>query len=262
MEQLTYKLEIYEGPLDLLLDLIDKNKIDIMNIPIALICDQYMAYIEQARAMDLELAGEFIVMASELLYIKSKMLLPRNEETDEDPRAMLASAMLEYKRTKEASVSLTRMFGEFGSRMIKDTDEIQIDTSYVADHDAELLSRAMLKMLSEIRVSDEDAVKRFEPLIKKPPVSVAVVATRLIEVLSTGKPITLYNYFSTADSRSTMIAMFMAMLELLKAGAVLLEETEYSSDGVIRSDESVQISLNRDADPETVKRILKESANA
>ena len=87
------------------------------------------------------------------------------------------------------------------------------------------------------------------------------VASRLIEVLSTGKPITLYSYFSTADSRSTMIAMFMAMLELLKAGAVLLEETEYSSDGVIRSDESVQISLNRDADPETVKRILKESAN-
>ena len=76
MEKLTYKLEVYEGPLDLLLDLIDKNKIDIMNIPIALICDQYMEYIEQARAMDLELAGEFIVMASELLYIKSKMLLP------------------------------------------------------------------------------------------------------------------------------------------------------------------------------------------
>jgi segregation and condensation protein A len=261
MESVTYRLDQFEGPLDLLLTLIQKNKVNISDIPIALICDQYVATIAEAQRLDMDVAAEFLVMASELMLIKSKMLLPRNEETDEDPRAMLASAMLEYKRTKEASVSLTRMFGEFGSRMIKDTDEIQIDTSYVADHDAELLSRAMLKMLSEIRVSDEDAVKRFEPLIKKPPVSVAVVATRLIEVLSTGKPITLYNYFSTADSRSTMIAMFMAMLELLKAGAVLLEETEYSSDGVIRSDESVQISLNQDADPETVKRILKESAN-
>ena len=262
MDTIQYKIDRFEGPLDLLLALVEKNKINIDDIPISLLCSQYMEYIAQAQAMDIELSSEFIVMASELMLIKSKMLLPRNEETDEDPRAMLASAMLEYKRTKEASVSLTRMFAEFGTRMIKDTDEIQVDTSYVADHDAELLSRAMLKMLSEIRVSDEDAVKRFEPLIKKPPVSVAVVASRLIEVLSTGKPITLYNYFSTADSRSTMIAMFMAMLELLKAGAVLLEETEYTPDGVIHADESVQISLNRDADPETVKRILKESANA
>ena len=100
MEQLTYKLEIYEGPLDLLLDLIEKNKIDIMNIPIALICDQYMAYIEQARSMDLELAGEFIVMASELLLIKSKMLLPRIEPDEEDPLASLAEALLIYKQAK------------------------------------------------------------------------------------------------------------------------------------------------------------------
>ena len=254
METIQYKIDRFEGPLDLLLALVEKNKINIDDIPISLLCSQYMEYIAAAQAMDIELSSEFLVMASELMLIKSKMLLPRSDETDEDPRAMLASAMLEYKRTKEASVSLTRMFAEFGTRMIKDTDEIQVDTSYVADHDAQ--------MLSEIRVSDEDAVKRFEPLIKKPPVSVVAVASRLIEALSTGKPITLYNYFSTADSRSTLIAMFMAMLELLKAGAVLLEETEYTPDGVIRSDETAQISLNRDADPETVKRILKESANA
>ena len=173
METIQYKIDRFEGPLDLLLALVEKNKINIDDIPISLLCSQYMEYIAQAQAMDIELSSEFIVMASELMLIKSKMLLPRNEETDEDPRAMLANAMLEYKRTKEASVSLTRMFAEFGTRMIKDTDEIQVDTSYVADHDAELLSRAMLKMLSEIRVTEEDAVKRVEPLIKKPPVSVA-----------------------------------------------------------------------------------------
>ena len=164
METIQYKIDRFEGPLDLLLALVEKNKINIDDIPISLLCSQYMEYIAAAQAMDIELSSEFIVMASELMLIKSKMLLPRNEETDEDPRAMLA--------TKEASVALTRMFAEFGTRMIKDTDEIQVDTSYVADHDAELLSRAMLKMLSEIRVTDEDAVKRFEPLIKKPPVSV------------------------------------------------------------------------------------------
>ena len=109
MERLTYKLEVYEGPLDLLLDLIAKNKIDIMNIPIALICDQYMQYITDARAMDMELAGEFIVMASELLYIKSKMLLPRAEPDEEDPRASLAEALLLYKQAKEAAEQLVPM---------------------------------------------------------------------------------------------------------------------------------------------------------
>ena len=108
MEKLTYRLEVYEGPLDLLLDLIAKNKIDIMNIPIALICDQYMQYITEAQAMDMELAGEFIVMASELLYIKSKMLLPRAEPDEEDPRASLAEALLLYKQAKEAAEQLLK----------------------------------------------------------------------------------------------------------------------------------------------------------
>ena len=118
METIQYKIDRFEGPLDLLLALVEKNKINIDDIPISLLCSQYMEYIATAQAMDIELSSEFIVMASELMLIKSKMLLPRNEETDEDPRAMLASAMLEYKRTKEASVSLTRMFAEFGTRMI------------------------------------------------------------------------------------------------------------------------------------------------
>lgn len=100
MEQLTYKLDIYEGPLDLLLDLIAKNKLDITDIPIALICDQYMAYIAQARAMDMELAGEFIVMASELLYIKSKVLLPHTDPEEEDPRTSLSEMLLLYKQAK------------------------------------------------------------------------------------------------------------------------------------------------------------------
>ena len=99
IEQLTYRLDQFEGPLDLLLTLITKNKVSITDIPIAIICDQYMEYIEEAQRMDLDIASEFIVMASELMLIKSRMLLPRDEESEEeDPRAALAAALLEYKR--------------------------------------------------------------------------------------------------------------------------------------------------------------------
>lgn len=261
MQSLNYKLDRFEGPLDLLLSLVEKNKINIDDIPISLLCSQYMEYIQAAQAMDIELSSEFLVMASELMLIKSKMLLPRNEETEEDPRAALAAAMLEYQRTKAVSASLTRMFAQYGTRMIKDTDEIKADTSFVADHDMELLTRAMIRMLSEVRVTDEEALQRFEPLIRKSTVSVASVASALIEQLRDGSSVTLCRYFSAADSRSTLIAMFMAMLELLKSGTVLLTEKDYTPDGIIRSADDAFITLNPEADPDEAAKYLKDEAN-
>ncbi|MBE6662484.1 MAG: segregation/condensation protein A, partial [Ruminococcaceae bacterium] len=89
MDALTYRLDQFEGPLDLLLTLIHKNKVNIEDIPISLICDQYMQFVREAQSMDMDIAAEFIVMASELMLIKSKMLLPRDEEVEEDPRKQL-----------------------------------------------------------------------------------------------------------------------------------------------------------------------------
>ena len=86
LTEMTYRLDQFEGPLDLLLDLIKRNKVSITDIPISIICDQYMEYINEAQRMDLDIAAEFIVMASELLYIKSRMLLPHEEGTENDPR--------------------------------------------------------------------------------------------------------------------------------------------------------------------------------
>ena len=106
-ESLNFKLEIFEGPLDLLLSLISKNKVDIYDIPISLILDQYLEYLEDMRRMDMDIAGEFITMASELMLIKSRMLLPKSPlEEDIDPRERLAQALIEYKRAKEAAVML------------------------------------------------------------------------------------------------------------------------------------------------------------
>ncbi len=263
MEELKYRLDQFEGPLDLLLTLVEKNKINIDDIPISLLCSQYMEYLAAAEEMNVEISAEFVVMASELMLIKSKMLLPRDEENEEDPRAALAAAMLEYQRTKEASVSLTRMFAQYGARMVKDTDEIKADNSFVADHSVDLLTRAMMRMLTEVRITDEEALKRFEPLIKRPVVSVASVATVLIDTLRDGTPVTLNQYFASARrSKPVAIAMFMAMLELLKSGCVLLEETEYTEEGVITADDSASIRLNPEADLASITKILKDSANA
>ncbi len=261
METLQYRLDRFEGPLDLLLSLVEKNKINIDDIPISLLCSQYMEYITAAQEMDIALSSEFIEMASELMLIKSKMLLPRDEEEEEDPRAALAAAMLEYKRIKEATASLSAMYGEYGARMVKDTDEIRADDAEISPHDVELLRRAMLRMLSEVRMSDEEAVERFEPLLRRPAITVAAVADRLINALRGGERVTLLAFFHTAQTRPMLIAMFMAMLELLKTGAVRLEEDSYAPEGVIGSDTDAAISLDPQADVEEIKNILKESAN-
>ena len=148
--ELNYKLEKFEGPLDLLLSLISKNKIDIADIPIALLCDQYMEYINAAEELDMDLSSDFLYMASELMLIKSRMLLPRDEENDEDPREALAAALLEYQRAKSASERLKVMFGEYGGRMVKETDEISPDKTYVADHESELLYKAFVKVMNAL----------------------------------------------------------------------------------------------------------------
>ena len=106
MNELNFRLEVFEGPLDLLLSLISKNKVDIYDIPIALILDQYMEYLDQMRQMDMDIAGDFIVMAADLMLIKSKMLLPKtviDGEEPEDPRAELARSLIAYKQAKEAA---------------------------------------------------------------------------------------------------------------------------------------------------------------
>lgn len=101
MEELNLKIERYEGPLDLLLALIAKNKLNIFDIPIAEIAEQYMAHIEAMRSLNMEVTSEFIYYAAELMLIKSRMLLPREEE--EDPRRNLVDALLEYRRARAAA---------------------------------------------------------------------------------------------------------------------------------------------------------------
>ena len=236
----TYKIEIFEGPLDLLLSLIYKNKVDIMDIPIALIFDQYMEYLDKMREMDMDIAGEFIVMASELMLIKSRMLLPRPEGDDpgEDPRTKLANALIEYKHAKEIAEDLDEMVKQYGGRLAKDTEEIPADDSFIAEHSVYLLQRAMTRML--INRGMEELLKQeaqmVRPMIRKKIVPVgAKIVTVLRRVIKREK-CKFDTLFDGVTSRSELVATFMAVLELLKVNRINVEEDE---------NEDVYISLNK-----------------
>ena len=263
MTTISYKLEKFEGPLDLLLSLISKNKIDINDIPIALLCDQYMDYLAKAEKFDIELSSDFIVMASELMLIKSRMLLPRIDEDEEDPRAALAAYILEYKRAKEASTLLGELYSQYGLRMAKETDEISVDKTFVADHDAALLAAAYNRVLTQIKtVSDAEAKKKFDPLIKPAQiVSVAEVVGELTKKLVRERRFSLGSYFGGAASKGELITMFMAMLELLRTGLLVLEEAHFSENGVINaSSEDVSVTLPEGADENALTAAAAEMA--
>ena len=236
----TYKIEIFEGPLDLLLSLIYKNKVDIMDIPIALIFDQYMEYLDQMREMDMDIAGEFIVMASELMLIKSRMLLPRpeGEEPGEDPRTKLANALIEYKHAKEVAEDLDEMIKQYGGRLAKDTEEIPADDSFIAEHSVALLQRAMTRML--LNRGTEELLKQeaqmVRPMIRKKIVPVGVKIVTVLRRVIKREKCKFDTLFDGVTSRSELVATFMAVLELLKVNRINVEEDEF---------EDVYISLNK-----------------
>ncbi|MEE0968779.1 MAG: segregation/condensation protein A [Clostridia bacterium] len=247
MEALTYKLEMFEGPLDLLLTLIDKNKVNISDIPIALICDQYMEYISEVKNLDMEIAAEFIVMASELMLIKSKMLLPKINDEEEDPRAALADALLRYKQAKEAAEKMLPLYAEFSGRMIKDTDEISIDKTEVDDQDITKLFEAMKHIIMQNSVIEKAEKTHFTPLIQKPIVSVELKIIEILEVLNRDGKSSLLSLLSNSSSRSDLIASFMGILELIKVRRILIEENGTENEDSIHGTETV-LYLNPNSD--------------
>ena len=236
----TYKIEIFEGPLDLLLSLIYKNKVDITDIPIALIFDQYMEYLDRMREMDMDIAGEFIVMASELMLIKSRMLLPKpeGEENTEDPRTKLANALIEYKHAKEISEELDEMLRTYGGRMAKDTEEIPADDSFIAEHSVTLLQRAMTRML--LNRSKEEMLRQeaqmVRPIVRRKIVPVGVKVISVLKTVIRKKNVRFDEFFDHCTSRSELVATFMVVLELLKVSRINVSEPDENDD--------VYISLN------------------
>ena len=230
MEPLTYHLETFDGPLDLLLSLVQKNKVDISDIPIFLICDQYMAYIRAAESLDMDMASEFLVMASELMLIKSKMLLPRVEPEAEDPRASLAEALLRYQQAKEGAAWLSGRYPTYSGRMVKDTDEISVDKTYVADQSVMSLCQAVRRIIAYREEHPQAEKVSFTPMIASP---IVPVEAKIIGILDhfkestpgkTAHPVSLHTLLEDAVSLPDMIAIFLGVLELVRMRRLRLVE--------------------------------------
>ncbi len=246
MESLTYRLDLFEGPLDLLLTLIQKNKFDISDIPIAVICDQYMEYINAAEDRDLDVSADFIVMASRLMLIKSKMLLPKLDEDEEDPRAELAAAVLEYAKAKEASQLFAGMYSLHSGRMIKDTDEIEPDRT-LRPHSADLLTSALLRIMSETKTVEKSQT-HFTPLIRKRSASATEKALGIIRHLYRNGKTKASELLGRETDRSDRIAVFLAILELLRNQRLLIVGG-IGEDGTVSTEElSFELSKEHNRD--------------
>ena len=250
IQQLTYRLDQFEGPLDLLLSLISKNKVSITDIPIALICDQYLEYIEEAERMDLEVASEFIVMASELMLIKSKMLLPHEEGTVNDPRREIADALLLYQQAKLAAKELRPMYDEYSGRYVKGMDEIPPEKGIPLNLNTDMLLKALGSVMKRIKISEssKNPTELVNPLIKRKVVSVEEKIAEMCELLELYEEASLFFLLKDSESRAELVARFMGILELIKIGRVTIT-TSHIIEDVVEYDEiglNMRFKLNPD----------------
>ncbi len=237
MESIFYKLDNFEGPLDLLLTLIQKNKVSIYDIPIVEITDQYLEAIDGIEESSLDNTGDFIVMAAQLLYIKSKMLLPKNdEEEEEDPREELAQRLLEYQKYKEASKELRK--SEFSSKymVFRDEEEIKFPIpEYNRHHEVSALIDAFNSILAR-RIRKEKPTKRaFTGIVGREKVSVDDMVEKICKRLHKSGRIQFKSLFREEDSRPELIATFLAVLEMIKLNRLYADYNENTKDFVLFS---------------------------
>jgi len=231
MEEIyNIKIPVFEGPFDLLLHLIKEAKIDIYDIPIALITRQYLQYIEMMKELNLEIAGDFLVMASTLIHIKSRMLLPPDEESSleeqEDPRLELVQKLLEYQTFKEAASNLRQREDEWKKVFSKDPLSDEGEELYLIDVNLFDLMSAFKKLLET--VSPDIITITKETLTVKDRMSV------IMEMIEGLEAMRFEEIFKDSRTRMQLIVTFVALLELIRLGlARAYQEKEFGNIWVI-----------------------------
>ncbi len=221
METLSFKLEQFEGPLDLLLHLISKHKMNIFDIEISSLLEQYMSYLEQAKSMDMEFAGEFLEMASRLIHIKTVSLLPKHEEGDELKKE-LTGELIEYSLCKTAA----RLLGErfCGNDIFCRTQvELEMDKTYNGRHTPEELTVAFASMTGKVKAKLPPDQTRFTPIVTHKIVSVSSRIIFVLKKLYKKSKMKFLGFFEKTKSRSERVATFLAILELVKAGRLKVD---------------------------------------
>ncbi|WP_432744057.1 ScpA family protein [Methylobacter sp. G7] len=235
-DALEVLLDTFEGPLDLLLYLIRRQNLDVVNIPIAKITHQYIAYIQIMGVLNLELAAEYLVMAALLAEIKSRMLLPRQsdiEADEEDPRATLIRRLQEYELIKNAAEEIDQL-----PRIERDIFEISVDVSALKNVEQNLPDIQLKEML----LAFQDVLKRVEQLshhqITKEPLSVRERMSAILENLSGADSLLFSQLFSRKEGRHGVVVSFLAILELSKERLIDIIQSEPFAEIRVRTAEA------------------------
>lgn len=222
--------DIFEGPMDLLVHLIKKNEVDIHDIPIALITKQYLEYLEWLKAMNIDFAGDFLVMAATLAHIKSRMLLPPTDDDDgdEDPRLEIARPLAEYLQLKNAAEELAHreLLGE--STFVRPS----ADTSDLVRPDEEFIKIGLFELIDAF----QQVLKNISPEARldltTDTISVKDRIAELVDLFETNNSLTFEELFANRPTKSDVIVTFLAVLEMVKLCLVRL--AQHTQTGLIR----------------------------
>ena len=225
MTELRYKIEVFEGPMDLLLHLISKHKLNIYDIPIFDLVEQYTAYIRDMQALDLDVASEFLEMAARLVHIKSLSLLPAPEE-GEQLRRELTGELIEYAACKKAAAALSTQTDGFNS-FTRTPEKLEGgDMTYRRVHDPLELLNAYMRVMGKKFKRLPPPFDAFRPLVARKIVSVSDKIKRIVGFLAGGRDRSLGEIIRASESRSDMVAAFLAILELAKTNHVYLKDRD------------------------------------
>ena len=219
--QLQYKLPVFEGPLDLLLTLISKNKIDIYDIQISELLEQYMEQINRMQENQMDIESEFLTMASRLVYIKSVMLLPKYEEEAEELKKELSGQLLEYAVCREMAAKLGQAY-DFDT-YFKDASPVEFDLTYNRSHPSTDIVKAYISAVGRGKRKLPPPEKAFSGIVAHKIVSVNSKIIHIMRRLRHGKRLEYHEIFEVCEGKSDLVATFLATLELVKGKRIRIE---------------------------------------
>jgi len=218
------KLELFEGPLDLLLYLVKKSHLNIYDIPIAQVTEQYINYLELMRLLDLNIAGEFLVMAATLLQIKSKMLLPAQEnqeqEEEEDPRAELVKMLVEYERFKEIAEELKER--EASQKQLFKRPRIELPAAGAIDEKEVYFEASLFDLITAFSKALKDVPRELFYEVVKDEFTIEDKIHQILHILLEEPIVTLSALFNKAKNKLEIVTTFLAILELIRLKEILV----------------------------------------
>jgi segregation and condensation protein A len=229
------KLPIFEGPLDLLLFFIKRDELDIYDIPIAKITKEFLTYVQLLQELDLEVAGDFIVMAAELMQIKVRMLLPKapDEEEEEDPRADLVRRLLEYKRFKEASGVLSSLEDESVKLFYRAGFHSDVHKVALEDQQVSLKNITMFNLIASFKKVLDNVPKKVYHDIELLNVTIDEQMSYIADVFRTKEEVTFFELVSHMSEKIRIIVTIIALLEMVKNKVIGIRPTAHDDDIII-----------------------------